>query len=221
MFVLLSGHSVVYACPPCVKMYGPVESLAAADTIIIGYKIGSGPLTEAGDGPGGPDWFDVKVEQVIKGGRLPPVIRVNGWDGMCPYGFILDDHKKYLLLMSAAGPSARESRYETVFDGCGAKAYEFRGGDVLMEMRAVSLAAFKEQWLPEGGVQDKYLMSALYCERDEDCAVREGACGPEAMNVFFDNSKLIAMQPFVECSEFIPLLGASCQNKSCVGRQGH
>lgn len=218
--MLLRSHSVVYACQPCMKIYGPEESLAVADAIIIGTKISAGPSTDVGAGPGGPDWFDIKVHRILKGGRLPLKIRVNGWDGMCPYGFMLDDRRQYVLLLAASDPATRELRFDTVYNGCGVKAYEIKNSRVLMEME-VPLAEFMKQWLPgnETTAKGRYLKSSLYCEKDGDCAVREGACGPEAMNVFFDNSKLIAMQPFVECSDFIPLSGAVCQNNSCVGSE--
>lgn len=65
---------------------------------------------------------------------------------------------------------------------------------------------------------NKYLASSSYCQKNEDCSIREGACGPEPMNVYFDNSQLIEMQPYVECSDYIPLKNPKCLNNKCAAK---
>ena len=63
---------------------------------------------------------------------------------------------------------------------------------------------------------EAYLVSSLYCERNADCAVRGGACGPEAMNIHFDNTKLIEMRPFVECADYVELENPRCEEDKCI-----
>ena len=56
----------------------------------------------------------------------------------------------------------------------------------------------------------------LSCVTDMDCAVREGACGGEVMNIYFDNSKLIAMRPTVECAETMVYKNVRCEDRRCM-----
>src|SRR5262245_26096340 len=51
---------------------------------------------------------------------------------------------------------------------------------------------------------EKYQANPRYCEGAKDCAIREGACGPQVMNIHFDNAKLLALRPFIECVQTEP-----------------
>lgn len=208
-----------YACEPCMQIHNLEESLVAADAVVIGTKIGEAPYAALNRGPGGPDWIEVRIRRTLKGEDLPSVIKINAWDGMCAYGFLLEENKDYLLLLAGTDLDGQETQFQAVFYGCGVKAFEVAHGHVLLSEDEVPLAEFKRRWFTDPGApsNDKYMISSTYCEQDADCAVRDGACGPEAMNIFFDNSQLIAMQPYVECSDYIPLTGAMCQNRICVG----
>lgn len=65
----------------------------------------------------------------------------------------------------------------------------------------------------------KYLEQPLYCEQDKDCAIREGVCGFQAMNLFFDNSKLLEMQAYADCMKSIryqDLRNPECDNYQCI-----
>jgi hypothetical protein len=65
----------------------------------------------------------------------------------------------------------------------------------------------------------EYLQNDLYCEQDEDCAIREGVCGFQPMNIFFDNGKLLEMQAHVDCVNYIlssDLSNLKCDNNQCL-----
>lgn len=61
-----------------------------------------------------------------------------------------------------------------------------------------------------------YLQDLLYCEQDGDCAFRAGSCSMEPMNVFYDNSKLIEMRPYVECADYVQYVNPRCEEGQCV-----
>jgi len=63
---------------------------------------------------------------------------------------------------------------------------------------------------------NRYLEDSLFCEKDEDCSIRGGACGPEPMNIHFDNSKLIEMRPYVECADYFLLENPRCEKNKCI-----
>jgi len=62
----------------------------------------------------------------------------------------------------------------------------------------------------------KYLAGKLYCEKDSDCALREGSCTKEPMNIYFDTSELIASQAWTECLSGISYLNPRCEAGKCV-----
>jgi len=68
-----------------------------------------------------------------------------------------------------------------------------------------------------GHATKTYQANPRYCEIDTDCAIREGACGPQIMNIRYDNSKLLAMRPLIECVDNAPpSLPLKCIHNQCV-----
>jgi len=65
-------------------------------------------------------------------------------------------------------------------------------------------------------LSNSYFEDSLYCERDEDCSIREGACGPRPMNIHFDNKKLLEMSASVDCMEPVSLTNPRCEDNKCV-----
>jgi len=65
-------------------------------------------------------------------------------------------------------------------------------------------------------LSNSYFEDFLYCERNEDCSIREGACGPEPMNIHFDNKKLLEMSAFIDCMEPASLTNPRCEDNKCV-----
>jgi len=63
---------------------------------------------------------------------------------------------------------------------------------------------------------DKYHTNMLFCRQDTECGIREGACGLEVMNIYFDNGPLIASRPHVECAEAREYRNPRCESKKCV-----
>jgi len=64
---------------------------------------------------------------------------------------------------------------------------------------------------------EKYLADLKYCEKDADCALREGVCSKQPMNIYFDNSPLIDMQPMVKCVPNVEYTHVRCEAQPCIG----
>ena len=62
----------------------------------------------------------------------------------------------------------------------------------------------------------KYLTNNLYCEKNSDCAIREGACGDMPMNIYFDNQPLIDAAAEVRCLPPVPYTHPRCEKNQCV-----
>ncbi len=71
-------------------------------------------------------------------------------------------------------------------------------------------------WCQPDSAFQLYFASPSYCAKDQDCAVREGVCGPEAMNIYYDISVFDKMKPFVECAERQNFINVRCEDSKCV-----
>jgi hypothetical protein len=138
ILVALLAVQIVYACQPCPEVLTFDESVAEADAIIIGERVGSGPST--GDGP---DWITVKVYEVLKGSVDEQRIRVNSWNGMCAYGIVVEDGLYVMIL------SKYENEYDAVHGGCGVKTFPVESEMVMMADGPVPVDDFV-QMLPDG-----------------------------------------------------------------------
>ncbi len=134
----LLAVQIVYACEPCPEVLTFEESVAAADVIIIGERVGNGPST--GDGP---DWITVKVYEVLKGSVPDDRIQVNSWNGMCPYGIVVEDGLYVMIL------GEYSEGYDAVHWGCSVKTFPVESEMVMMGDGPVSIDDFV-QMLPDG-----------------------------------------------------------------------
>ncbi len=64
----------------------------------------------------------------------------------------------------------------------------------------------------------KYQSDASFCLQDRDCALREAVCGPEPMNIYFDNKVFALMQPYVECAAPLEYDVPRCEENKCVAK---
>jgi hypothetical protein len=138
IFAALLAVQIAYACEPCPEVLTFEESVAAADLIIIGERVGSGPST--GDGP---DWIMVDIYEILKGNTTETRIRVNSWDGMCPYGIVVDDGLYVMIL------DQFEDQYDSVHWGCSVKTFPVESEMVMMGDGPVPIDDFV-QMLPDG-----------------------------------------------------------------------
>lgn len=133
-----------FACEPCSKIFNLNETAQAADTIIVGRKIGEGPTTIRAEYPGGPDWIEVKVLRTLKG-EVSGIIRVNSWDAICTYGIIVDDDKEYIMFLEKRIPGPGEvfnDDYRTVEDGCAVKILPVEDNAVITDLKRMSVDEF-------------------------------------------------------------------------------
>jgi hypothetical protein len=132
-----------YACEPCSKIFNFEETARQAYLIIIGKKTSEGPHTDPLTGYGGPDWIEIEIVRVLKGQIEKNKIKVNGWDGMCEYGFILDEEKYVLFLEKKDGSQRGEDfQYDAVNFGCAVKTYLMNANRVVFEGKEIMLEEF-------------------------------------------------------------------------------
>ncbi|MBI4441227.1 hypothetical protein HY639_03600 [Candidatus Woesearchaeota archaeon] len=124
------------ACEPCVSKLDLTETARQADVIIIGKRVGAAPYAE-GKGPGGPEWVDIAVSQTIKGQSGQDILRVNSWDGMCPYGIVIGNNSYVLFLQKRQ--NADGFQYDAVNSGCAEKAFVVENG-------VVDIQGEKKEW---------------------------------------------------------------------------
>lgn len=152
------------ACEPCFEIWDLDQTAEGADLIIVGRKVSEGPST--GDAPnGGPDWIQVRVEEVLKGEVDANQIQVNSWDGMCDYGIVADSGS-YVMFLAWNG-----EMYGAVNIGCAVRQYPVQGDVVDVDGQAMAMDAFA---------------SSLGLERpagDEDKAATVEAVEPEVTAV--------------------------------------
>jgi len=132
------------ACEPCIEILSLEDTAARADLVIVGRWKEDGPST--GDFPnGGPDWNDVYVVETWKGRVEDDIIRVNGWDGMCDFGFTFhaDDppgSTRYLMFLQKG-----EDMYYPVEYGCSVKQLTIEGQQAQHEEIWVDLDDMADQ----------------------------------------------------------------------------
>jgi hypothetical protein len=111
------------ACEPCVEILDLEQTTAAAELIVIGSLVREGPSTGSG-----PDWLEIEVLEVWKGGLDQGRIRVNSWDGMCAYGITLLDHEPHLIFLDRRG-----DMYDAVEFGCSVRSLLIEGDQIQTE----------------------------------------------------------------------------------------
>ena len=133
------------ACEPCLKILNLEETVKAAELIIVGRRTDYSPKEkERRKRQQGPDTIQVKVREVLKGNlKQGSRIKVNSWDGMCPYG-ILADEKVYVMLLIKR---KRADNWTTVNNGCSQKSFPIEQGQVVLDGKSLSVADFAAKYI--------------------------------------------------------------------------
>jgi hypothetical protein len=124
----LLGAAAARACEPCAELLDLNETTQRADLIVIGEQVDSGPSTGSG-----PDWIVVRIDEVLKGDAPGERIRVNGWDGMCPYGIVVEPGT-YVMFLADEG-----EMYAAINYGCAVKTLPVTGENVEVDEQSMLL----------------------------------------------------------------------------------
>lgn len=89
--------------------------------------------------------MEVRVLRVLKGSLKEERIKVNSWDGMCPYGIQAGRQPLVMFLVRDHLTVNDERVYGTVNAGCAVKAYPFIGAKVEKEGKRIPLDEFISQ----------------------------------------------------------------------------
>lgn len=119
--ILIATGAVAYACEPCLaeKSLNWEQSVKEASLIVVASRVGIGIEAPEGDQP---QQIKVQVERVLRGSVKENQITVHSWSGMCPYGVVLNDKSRYVLLLRGDGEI-----YDAV-ERCSVKAMHVSGG---------------------------------------------------------------------------------------------
>ena len=128
------------ACEPCLKILNLEETVKAAELIVVGQRTDYSPKEEAlKKKQQGPDTIRVKVLEVLKGNpKQGSRIKVNSWDGMCPYGILADDKVYVMLLIKRK----RADTWDTVNNGCSQRSFPVEKDQIILDGISLSLAEF-------------------------------------------------------------------------------
>lgn len=132
---------LAHACQPCAESLDWIETARSADVIVVGRKFHAGPA----EGHGGPDWIDLKVDDELIGTAISEVVRVNSWDGMCPFGITIANGDPHIVFLTKANLSRTGAHYTAVSQGCGAKALPIVDDHVVLNSTRVPVTQFLEQ----------------------------------------------------------------------------
>ena len=135
--------SEIHACEPCAKILNFEETIQRADLIIVGKKISEGPLAGPENFQVGPDWIEFKIMDVLKGESRKKIIKINSWNGMCPFGIQIDSGNHMLFLTSLEN-AVDAVQYDTVNFGCSVKTYPIEGEIVVFGDEKISMEKFTE-----------------------------------------------------------------------------
>ncbi|MBZ0166825.1 MAG: hypothetical protein K8I00_08455 [Candidatus Omnitrophica bacterium] len=138
---LLTVPHFAHACEPCAQRLDWQQTARDADLIVLGRKLDDGPA----DSGGGPDWIDLKVDDELHGTALSVVVRVNSWDGMCPYGIDIPNGEPHLIFLKSSNLSKTKTHYTAVAQGCGAKALPIIDDHVVVDSTRIPVTRFMEQ----------------------------------------------------------------------------
>lgn len=140
-FICLGFVRMAWSCEPCFEVLDLAESILQADLIIIGHrKDYSAEEKNQWPKQQGPDSVRVFVTKILKGELDKNLIEVNSWDGMCPYGIVVDGAQYAMLLKK------RDHIYDSVNFGCAVKTLPVRDDEIYIDENPVSLANFKKRY---------------------------------------------------------------------------
>jgi len=139
---LFLASSEVHACQPCTLKLDFDDTVKAADLVVIGRKIGEYPSPEMVlPNQFGPDWIRIEVVEILKGFCESEVIKVNSYNGMCPYGIVIKDENSYVLFLKKAIVDYVD--YDAVNHGCAEKILPVTGKEVEYQGKPMSLKIFR------------------------------------------------------------------------------
>lgn len=143
--VLVLFSPPAQACEPCLKILNLEQTVKAADLIIVGQRTDYSPKEkDRVKRQLGPDTIRVKVREVLKGNLKKGVrIKVNSWDGMCPYGILADDKVYVMLLIKRK----RVDYWDTVNNGCSRKSFPVEEGQVVLGGDSLSVPDFASKYI--------------------------------------------------------------------------
>jgi len=140
-FVWLGFMRLAWSCEPCFEVLDLAESILQADLIIIGHrKDYTSEEKDQWPKQQGPDSVQVLVTKILKGGLDNNLIEVNSWDGMCPYGIVVDDAQYAMFLKK------REHVYDSVNFGCSVKTLPVRNDEIHIDENLISIENFKKRY---------------------------------------------------------------------------
>ena len=136
-----------WACEACQGTWDFKKTAEHADAVIVGQKVGEQRAEK-------PEWIDVNVLQVLKGGISEKKIRISSWYGMCSYGIQADD-KRYVVLL--VKPSQGHAYYDAVNYGCAVKALPVDNGSVQLYKEWIPVSALPERWADKKDALNEFL----------------------------------------------------------------
>jgi len=139
LFYVPSG----FCCEPCKEILGFQSTVQQADLIIVGRKIAEDtPAREQSNS--GPESITIQVLKYLKG-KAPRKIKVNSWDGMCPFGIVIDNRTYVIFLQKKGTPlfALGKVEYDAINQGCSIKTYPVESDTVYFEDQKISLDIFK------------------------------------------------------------------------------
>ncbi len=151
--VLSVPWSAASACEKCpTELVLDVDAAARkAPWVLVGKRItpaGAGEMNQAQ----GLESIEFQVERVLKSDPGVPVkagarININFMDGMCTYGFMLEDQGRVVIF---AGSRDADGVYRPVHDGCGATHVSVAAdGTVQVAGAPLSLDGFAQRLTPK------------------------------------------------------------------------
>jgi len=142
IFLLFITLSEVQACQPCPIKLDFEDTVKASDLIVIGRKIGEYPSPEmALPNQFGPDWLRIEVQEALKGYCDARIIKVNSYNGMCPYGITINDENQYILFLQKANVDYID--YDAVNHGCAEKTFSITDNQVKYQAKLMPLKIFR------------------------------------------------------------------------------
>ncbi|MFH1586576.1 MAG: hypothetical protein ABID38_01825 [Candidatus Diapherotrites archaeon] len=143
---------IVIACQPCSSHLNLEEAINSSDLIILGQRADYN--AEEYFDWGGPENINVEIINFLKGHIQGKQITVNSWDGMCPYGIIVDDGT-YIMLLELEDhefpyddpnfPFYDPYQYDAVNSGCAPNQFLVDGEIVALYDENISFDDFYER----------------------------------------------------------------------------
>jgi hypothetical protein len=134
--------SPALACEPCYKIYSLQDTIQKSDLIIVGERADYKEGEVSDKVPSGPVTINIRVQKILKGKAVNPIIKVHSWYGMCSYGIYLNNTEQAVLYLSK-----KDDAYDAVDNGCAQKSNAVVDGQVQIENKKISIEEFQRTYL--------------------------------------------------------------------------